>query len=125
MLSVNQKFLKNISLFLLLNIIVLVLFEYALFYQLTPEMKQKSFGQKLAFTELFATIEWFFLIPAIRVGNTFLSAVQISLASFVFIFLGQFGTNTFLLKIPTTIDDQVAMLIIFCGILISTFRLFG
>jgi len=109
---------------LLLNIIVVLLFELALFFQLRPELKNKSFYFKLFITEIFATLEWMFVIPAIRYGNTFLSAIQLILASFIFNFIGQIGSDTYLLNTPIYIDDYVAMLIIFFGIMISSYKLF-
>jgi len=118
-------FIKKALIWLFLNIIIVILFDFALFYQLRPEIKNRSFYYKLFFTELFATVEWLFLIPAIHLGNTFLSAIQIVLASFIFNFIGQIGTNLYMLNRPITIDDYVAMLIIFTGILISTFKIFG
>lgn len=121
----QNSFIKSALIWLFLNIIIVILFEFALFNQLRPEMKNRSFYYKLFFTELFATLEWIFLIPAIHLGNTFLSAIQIVLASFIFNFIGQIGTDVYMLKISVAIDDYVAMLIIFIGILISTFKIFG
>ena len=121
----NNGFIKNALIWLFLNIIIVILFEFALFYQLRPEIKNRSFYYKLFLTEFFSTLEWLFLIPSIHLGNTFLSAIQIVLASFIFNFIGQIGTNVYMLKNSVAIDDYVAMLIIFIGILISTFKIFG
>ena len=121
----NNGFIKKALIWLFLNIIIVILFEFALFYQLRPEIKNRSFYYKLFLTEIFSTLEWLFLIPSIHLGNTFLSAIQIVLASFIFNFIGQIGTNLYMLNHPIAIDDYVAMLIIFTGILISTFKIFG
>jgi uncharacterized membrane protein len=117
--------LKYILLWACLNIIVIVLYEFALFYQLTPEVINRSFAYKLFFTEIFATLEWMFLIPAIHIGNKFLSVIQITLASFVFSMLGQLGANYFILNQAVELDDYIGIIIIFIGILVSTFKVIG
>ena len=116
---------KNIVLWFCLNIIVIFLFEFALFYQLTPEVINRSFTHKLVFTELFATLEWMVLIPAIHIGNNFLSVIQITLASFIYSTIGQIGANYYILNEPVELDDYVGILIIFIGILVSTFKVIG
>jgi hypothetical protein len=116
---------KYILLWFCLNIIVVILFEFALFYQLTPEVINKSFTHKLIFTEIFATLEWMFLIPAIHIGNNFLTVIQITLASFIFSTIGQLGANYYILNQPVELDDYVGILIIFIGILVSTFKVIG
>lgn len=110
---------------LFLNIGIMVFMDLALFMQTTPEMKNANFLKKLLVAELFATIEWVFIIPANRLGNKFLTAAQIALTTFIFDFIGQIGTNKFWLKLPTTIDDYAAMIIIFIGMAISSYKVFG
>ena len=114
-----------IFIWLLLNIAVALFMDLAMFNQTTPSMKAAGFGEKLFFAELFATIEWMFLIPANRIGNKFLTAAQVSLSSFVFDFLGQIATNAFWLKLPTSVDDYSAMIVIFIGMAISAYKLAG
>lgn len=98
---------KYILLWFCLNIIVIILFEFALFYQLTSEVIHKSFTHKLIFTELFATLEWMFLIPAIHIGNNFLSVIQITLASFIYSTIGQIGANYYILNQPIKLHDYI------------------
>ena len=97
----------------------------ALFKQTTPEMKKAPFYKKLAVSEFWATIQWIFAIPANIIGNRIFTVPQITLSSFVFDFLGQIATNKFWLKIPTTIDDYAAMIIIMVAMWISTYKIFG
>jgi uncharacterized protein (DUF486 family) len=99
--------------------------DLAMFMQTTPDMKQASFLKKLGVTEFFATLEWIGLIPANRIGNTILTAAQISLSSFVFDFLGQIASNKLWLKIPTTLDDYAGMVLIIVAMAISTYKIFG
>jgi uncharacterized protein (DUF486 family) len=103
----------------------MVFMDLALFMQTTPEMKNASFLKKLLVAEILATIEWVFIIPSNRLGNTFLTAAQVALTTFIFDFIGQIGTNMFWLKLPTTIDDYAAMIIIFIGMAISAYKVFG
>ena len=116
--------LKFIS-WIILNVLVVITMDLALFMQTTPEMKDATFLQKLKSSEMWATIEWMFLIPANRMGNLFLTAAQVSLSSYVFNFLGQLGTNKFWLKLPTPTDDYATMIIILGAMAISKYKMFG
>lgn len=116
---------KTMGIWLLLNIGIMIFMDAALFMQTTPMMKKASFLEKLGVSEVLATIQWIFIIPANRMGNKFLSAAQISLASFVFDFIGQILSNVYWLKLPTTPDDFIAMLLILVGMGISSYKLLG
>jgi len=117
--------LKTVLLWFLLNVGIMVFMDLALFMQTTPQMKDAGFLKKLGVSELLATIEWMFIIPANRIGNRFMSAAQVSLWSYIFDFLGQIISNAFWLKLPTTIDDYAGMVLIFVGMFISQYKLFG
>jgi uncharacterized protein (DUF486 family) len=108
----------------ILNIFIVALMDLALFNQTTPSMEQSTFTKKLGWAELWATLEWMFVIPANRMGNLFLTAPQISLSSYVFDFVGQLFTNKYWLKVPTTIDDYTGMIIIILGMGISGYKIF-
>jgi uncharacterized protein (DUF486 family) len=99
--------------------------DFALFTQTTSHMKNASIFEKILTSEFWATIEWMFVIPAQRIGNTFLNPAQLSLSSYVFDFLAQLWSNTYWLKLPTTIDDYVGMVIILFGMYASKFVIFG
>ena len=116
---------KTIILWFLLNIGIMVFMDLALFMQTTPSMKNASFLKKLGVSELLATTEWLFIIPANRIGNRFMSAAQVSLWSYIFDFLGQILSNAFWLKLPTTLDDYSGMILIFIGMVISSYKLLG
>uniref|UniRef100_A0A6C0KEE4 Uncharacterized protein n=1 Tax=viral metagenome TaxID=1070528 RepID=A0A6C0KEE4_9ZZZZ len=116
---------KFIIFWVFLNIMIAALMDLALFTQTTPAMKKASFFKKVAVAEFWATLEWMFLIPSQRLGNKFLTATQLSLSSYIFDFLGQIVSNKFWLKIPTTLDDYIAMAIILGAMVISKLRLFG
>ena len=120
-----RKLWPTMLFWLFLNIGIMVFMDLALFMQTTPEMKNASFLKKLLVAELLATIEWVFIIPSNRLGNKFLTAAQVALTTFIFDFIGQIGTNKFWLKLPTTIDDYAAMIIIFIGMAISAYKVFG
>jgi uncharacterized protein (DUF486 family) len=99
--------------------------DFALFTQTTSGMKDAGIFQKILTSEFWATIEWMFIIPVQRIGNTFLTAPQLSLSSYLFDFLAQLWSNAFWLKIPTTIDDYVGMALILFGMFASKFVIFG
>jgi len=115
----------TLLLWLFLNIMIGLTMDFALFTQTTPDMKNTGILAKILSSEFWASIEWMFLIPANRIGNTFLSAAQISLSSYVFDFLAQLWSNAFWLKLPTTIDDYVGMFLILFGMFVSKYVVFG
>jgi uncharacterized protein (DUF486 family) len=102
-----------------------VTMDFALFTQTTPEMVDAGIMMKILSSEFWASIEWMFVIPANRIGILFLSPAQISLSSYVFDFLAQLWSNAFWLKLPTTIDDYVGMILILFGMYASKFRVFN
>ncbi len=112
-------------LWLFLNIMIGLTMDFALFTQTTPEMKDVNIFVKILSSEFWASIEWMFLIPANRIGNTFLSAAQISLSSYVFDFLAQLWSNAYWLNLPTTIDDYAGMFLILFGMYAAKYSLFG
>ena len=99
--------------------------DFALFTQTTSDMKDAGILQKILTSEFWATIEWMFVIPSNRIGNTFLNPAQISLSSYVFDFLAQLWSNTYWLKLPTTIDDYIGMILILFGMFASKYAIFG
>jgi uncharacterized protein (DUF486 family) len=99
--------------------------DFALFTQTTDTMKDAGLLAKILSSEFWASIEWMFLIPANRIGNTFLTAAQISLSSYVFDFLAQLWSNAYWLKLPTTIDDYVGMVLIFYGMYVAKYNVLG
>jgi uncharacterized protein (DUF486 family) len=116
--------IKRFIIWISLNIIIVILMDVALFNQTTPNMENVPFLTKLGWAELWATLEWVFVIPANRMGNLFLTAPQLSLSSYVFDFLGQIGTNKYWLNVPTTLDDYIGMVIIFMAMSISAYKIF-
>jgi uncharacterized protein (DUF486 family) len=104
---------------------LIIAFELAMFMQTTLKEDDATFRNKLLTSEFWATIEWFFVIPANRLGNTFLDPAQITLSSYVFDFLAQIISNKYWLNIPTTIDDYIGMILILGAMAISVFKVFG
>ena len=115
----------NVILWIFLNIMIGLTMDFALFTQTTPEMVNQPILAKMLSSEFWASVEWMFVVPANRLGNTFLSAAQISLSSYVFDFLAQLWSNAYWLKLPTTIDDYIGMFLIFFGMYASKYTIFG
>ena len=120
-----MNYLKIVLIWLILNILTGATMDLALFMQTTPGMKNLSIYRKILSAEFWASVQWMFAIPANRIGNLFLNPVQIGLSSYVFDFLAQIISNKYWLKIATTLDDYVGMLIIFIGMFVSKMRVFG
>jgi uncharacterized protein (DUF486 family) len=125
MIKIIKTNYKTIFLWLLLNVAIVVFMDLSLFMQTTPLMNGSGLLIKIGVSELMVTIEWMFLIPANRIGNGLMSAPQISLWSYIFDFIGQILSNIFWLKLPTTIDDYVAMVMILGGMYISLYKVVG
>lgn len=120
-----MNFILLVIFWLFLNIMIGLTMDLALFTQTTPEMADASIFMKILSSEFWASIEWMFLIPAQRIGILFLSPAQLSLSSYVFDFLAQLWSNAFWLKLPTTIDDYVGMVLILFGMYAAKFKLFN
>lgn len=120
-----MNFILTFLLWFFLNAMIGLTMDFALFTQTTPDMKNANIFVKILASEFWASVEWIFLIPANRIGNTFLSAAQISLSSYVFDFLAQLWSNYYWLKLPTTIDDYAGMFLILFGMFASKYTIFG
>jgi len=120
-----MNFTLTVLFWLFLNIMIGLTMEFALFTQTTSGMKEAGILQKILTSEFWASIEWMFVIPMQRIGNIFLNPAQLSLSSYVFDFLAQLWSNTYWLKLPTTVDDYTGMGLILFGMLASKFVLFG
>jgi len=120
-----MKFYQTIIIWLILNILIGLTMDFALFTQTTGDMKNVSILQKIITSEFWASIEWMFVIPSNRIGYLFLNPAQISLSSYVFDFLAQIWSNAFWLKLPTSIDDYAGMVIILFGMYVAKFKILG
>ena len=116
---------SKVLLWLFLNVMVAITVMLAMFLQTTLKGSDATIYKKLLTSEFWATIEWLFVIPMQRIGYTFLNPAQLALSSYVFQFLGQLFSNEFWLKISTTIDDYVGMILILFGMAVSKFVLLG
>lgn len=116
---------QGVALWFVLNLITIALCDLAMFSQTTGKLQHEPWHKKLMVSEGWATAQWIFIIPSTRLGNRFLSATQLGLASFVYDFIGQIATNMLWLKIPIPIDDWVAMALIMFAMYVSVYRVFG
>ena len=121
----KYNFILIVLFWLFLNVMIGLTMDFALFMQTTPEMKDASIYNKILTSEFWATIEWMFLIPSQRIGNTFLNPAQLAMSSYVFDFLAQIWSNIYWLKLPTTVDDYAGMILILFGMYAAKFRIFG
>ena len=120
-----MTFILTFLLWFFLNVMIGLTMEFALVTQTTPDMKDAGIFAQILSSEFWASIEWMFLIPANRIGYSFLTAPQISLSSYVFDFLAQIWSNAFWLNLPTTIDDYTGMVLILFGMYISKYTVLG
>lgn len=124
-MKLTFNIIKIALLWLVLNIMTGLTMDLGLFTQTTPSMKDATIYMKILVSEFWASIQWMFAIPANRIGNLFLNPAQIALSSYIFDFLAQLWSNKFWLKLTTTIDDYIGMVIIFAGMYVSKYKTFG
>ena len=115
----------TIVIWLFVNIVVMITFQLANFEQTRPDVVNTSILNKLLISEFWATLEWIFVIILARISYTFLNPIQMSLFTYVFVFLGMILSNAFWLKLPTTLDDYIGMIVIVIGMYITFTKLFG
>jgi uncharacterized protein (DUF486 family) len=120
-----MNLVKIALIWVILNILTGITMDIALFLQTTPSMKDSSIFKKILSAEFWASVQWMFAIPANRIGNVFLNPAQLGISSYIFDFLAQILSNKFWLKLSTSIDDYIGMIVIFIAMVISKMRLFG
>ena len=116
---------KTVILWLLLNVLIVIAMQIALFAQTTDENKTKTMFETMISSQFWATMEWIFVIPAQRLGIQIFNPAQLAMSSYVFNFISQIGSNAFWLKLPTTIDDYAGMVLIMIGMIFSKMQIFG
>ena len=124
-MKLKSSIIKIALLWLVLNIMTGLTMDLGLFTQTTPSMKDATIYMKILVSEFWASIQWMFAIPSNRIGNLFLNPAQIALSSYIFDFLAQLWSNKFWLKLTTTIDDYIGMVVIFVGMYVSKYKTFG
>jgi uncharacterized protein (DUF486 family) len=115
---------KTVILWLLLNVLIVIAMQIALFAQTTDENKKDSMFEIIITSQFWASMEWIFVIPAQRLGILLFNPAQLAMSSYVFNFLSQIGSNAFWLKLPTLIDDYIGMGLILLGMYVAKFKVF-
>jgi uncharacterized protein (DUF486 family) len=113
---------KTVILWLLLNVLIVIAMQIALFAQTTDENKKETMFEIIVSSQFWATVEWIFVIPAQRLGILLFNPAQLAMTSYVFNFLSQIGSNAFWLKLPTLIDDYAGMGLILFGMYVAKFK---
>ena len=121
----NPSTMYKLALWLLLTTIATVLQEIALFLQTTKARINDTLFEKIIANEFWATCMWCVAIPAMRIGVSIMNPIKLTIAGYLFLFGSQIISNTFWLHVPTTIDDYVSIGIVVCGLLVSTYKVFG
>jgi len=116
---------QTVLLWLFLNILIVIAMQLALFLQTTDAFDNAHMIEKIITSEFWATVQWVFVIPAQRLGILFFNPAQLAMSSYIFNFMSQIFSNSFWLKLPTTIDDYAGMTIILLGLYFAKFRIFG
>jgi uncharacterized protein (DUF486 family) len=115
---------KTVILWLLLNVLIVIAMQIALFAQTTDENKKDNMFEIIITSQFWASMEWIFVIPAQRLGILLFNPAQLAMSSYVFNFLSQIGSNAFWLKLPTLIDDYAGMGLILLGMYVAKFKVF-
>ena len=120
-----MKLLYSIILWITLTIMSMIVQDIALFAQTREYMINDSLFQKIIANQFFATLLWSFAIPAVRIGYTIMNPLQLTMFSYLFLFGSQIVTNYVWLNEPTTVDDYISIVIVICGLLVSSYKIFG
>ena len=115
----------KLALWMGLTSVSMALQDIALFLQTTKEHVNDTLLEKIIANEFWATAMWCVAIPAMRIGVRIMNPIKLTIASYLFLFGSQIITNTFWLKIPTTIDDYASIVVVVFGLLISAYKVFG
>jgi len=115
----------KLALWMGLTSVSMALQDIALFLQTTKEHVNDTLLEKIIANEFWATAMWCVAIPAMRIGVSIMNPIKLTIASYLFLFGSQIITNTFWLKIPTTIDDYASIVVVVFGLLISAYKVFG
>lgn len=115
----------KLALWVGLTSISMALQDIALFLQTTKAHVNDTLLEKIIANEFWATAMWCVAIPAMRIGVSIMNPIKLTIASYLFLFGSQIVTNTFWLRIPTTIDDYASIVVVIFGLLISTYKVFG
>ena len=116
---------KTVILWLLLNVLIVIAMQIALFAQTTDKNKTETMFEIIVSSQFWATVQWVFVIPAQRLGIQFFNPAQLAMSSYVFNFLSQIFSNKFWLKLPTLIDDYIGMALILFGMYVAKFKVFN
>ena len=121
----KPEIIYKLAMWLGLTSVSMALQDIALFLQTTKERVNDTIYEKIIANEFWATAMWCVAIPAMRIGVSIMNPIKLTIASYLFLFGSQIVTNTFWLKIPTTIDDYASIVVVIFGLLISTYKVFG
>ena len=121
----NQTTIYKLALWLFLTTISTTLQEIALFMQTTKAHINDTLFEKIVANQFWATCMWYVAIPAMRIGVSIMNPIKLTIAGYLFLFGSQIISNTFWLHVPTTLDDYVAIGVVVCGLLVSTYKVFG
>lgn len=121
----NPTIIYKLAIWLSLTVLTTMLQEIALFLQTTKAHINDTLLEKIIANEFWATCMWCVAIPAMRIGVSIMNPIKLTIASYLFLFGSQIISNTFWLKVPTTIDDYISICIVIFGLLISTYKVFG
>lgn len=120
--------MKNIFTYLLILILPIISSFITLigeFTQTLPFMKDSSIFYKLLTSEFWATMNVLLFIPYLRIANQYLNPAQLLLYSYLTSFAVQIFSNKYMFISPTSYDDYIAMIIMFCAMAISGYKVFN
>ena len=110
---------------LVTSIIASFISQFAIIFQTLPFMINSSFFEIILFAELIASVQWFFAIFSLRMGNKLFNGPQLYILGYIVGFLMQIFSSFYIYKFPISIDDYVTMILLTIAGYISKMSLFG
>lgn len=99
--------------------------QLSLFLQTHPNFENSSYWFKIALSLGLMFVQWALIIPFMRLGSVVMNPIQITLYTFVLIFVVQLSTNYFVFQNPNPLEDIFAALLMVFASCVSSFQLFG
>lgn len=124
--NTKKKMNMKIWIFIfLLSIAAAFLSQFSLFLQTHSYFHNHSYFFKIGMSLMLMFVQWSCIIPFMRLGMKVMNPVQITLYTFVLIFIVQIITNKFVFQNPNPVEDIIAACIMILASFVSSFQLFG
>lgn len=115
----------NLLMWVILSTLAGICSSIGLFLQGTEYLKNASMTEIYITSFFWASLQWAFAIPGLRLGHSVLDATLLYLAGYVMSFVFQIFSSLFIFKSPVLLDDYLTIPIMIFALYASKTKLFG